>query len=66
MRHAAQAFAGARHFERVEDLLAALAPALPGCASVLVKGSRYMRMERVVQAIEAMAEAQTAVEESPC
>jgi len=66
MRHAAQAFAGARHFERVEDLLAALAPALPGCASVLVKGSRFMRMERVVQAIEAMAEAQTAVEESPC
>ncbi|HMM87122.1 UDP-N-acetylmuramoyl-tripeptide--D-alanyl-D-alanine ligase [Azohydromonas sp.] len=51
--HAAQAFgAGARHFDRVDDLVAALAE-LPPAASVLVKGSRFMRMERVVQALEA-------------
>ncbi len=43
----------ARHFARVEDLLAALAHAgePPGAASVLVKGSRFMRMERVVAAL---------------
>ena len=40
----------ARHFERVEDLLAAL-PDAPSCASALVKGSRFMRMERVVAAL---------------
>ena len=52
MRHAVPAFPGARHFETVEQLLAALPSVLPGVASVLVKGSRFMRMERVVQAIE--------------
>ena len=67
MRHAAQAFPGARYFERVEDLLAALAPALSGSASVLVKGSRFMRMERVVQAIEAWAAAvPAAAKETAC
>jgi len=51
--HAAQAYgAGARHFAEVSDLLAALAQA-PAAASVLVKGSRFMRMERVVQAMTA-------------
>ena len=43
---------GARHFERLEDLLAALAPELDADTTVLVKGSRFMRMERVVQALE--------------
>ena len=47
---AAAAFPGARHFGRVDDLLAALAaePGAPDCAAVVVKGSRFMRMERVV------------------
>ena len=50
--HAAAAFGPtARHFESVDALLAALAQA-PAVASVLVKGSRFMRMERVVQAIQ--------------
>ena len=67
MRHAAQAFSGARHLERVEDLLAVLAPALSGSASVLVKGSRFMRMEQVVQAIEAWAAAvPAAAKETAC
>ncbi len=44
------AFPGARRFADVESLVAALAQA-PGFASVLVKGSRFMRMERVVAAL---------------
>jgi len=45
---AAQAFGTqARACETVEDVVAALREAAP--ASVLVKGSRFMRMERVVQ-----------------
>ena len=48
---AARAFGpAARHFDSVENLIAALAQA-PDCASVLIKGSRFMRMERVVAAL---------------
>ncbi|MDD5179929.1 MAG: UDP-N-acetylmuramoyl-tripeptide--D-alanyl-D-alanine ligase [Gallionellaceae bacterium] len=47
--HAAHEFgAGARHFERIEDLLATLDKELDADSTVLVKGSRFMRMERVV------------------
>jgi UDP-N-acetylmuramoyl-tripeptide--D-alanyl-D-alanine ligase len=48
--HAAQAFAGARHFASVAELVAAL-PQAPAAASVLVKGSRFMKMEQVVAAL---------------
>jgi len=48
--HASAAFHGARHFDDVAALLAALAGA-PACASVLVKGSRFMKMEQVVAAL---------------
>jgi UDP-N-acetylmuramoyl-tripeptide--D-alanyl-D-alanine ligase len=52
MSHAARAYGGAaRHFDTVDALLAAL-PQAPVAASVLVKGSRFMKMERVVQALQ--------------
>jgi UDP-N-acetylmuramoyl-tripeptide--D-alanyl-D-alanine ligase len=47
-REAVAAFGqGARHFASAEHLRAAL----PAAATVLVKGSRFMRMERVVAAL---------------
>ena len=50
--HAAAAYGpGARHFDTTEALIAALGSA-PACASVLVKGSRFMRMENVVGALQ--------------
>src|SRR5690606_32526791 len=42
---------GARHFEDMASLLAAVRAALPTVGSVLVKGSRFMKMEQVVEAI---------------
>ena len=47
---AASAFGvNARHFERIEDLQSALENELDADTTVLVKGSRFMKMERVVQ-----------------
>jgi UDP-N-acetylmuramoyl-tripeptide--D-alanyl-D-alanine ligase len=53
--HAAAAFSGARHFAHVDELLAALAaaPGAPDCAAVVIKGSRFMKMERVVAVLMA-------------
>ncbi|HVO05541.1 MAG TPA: UDP-N-acetylmuramoyl-tripeptide--D-alanyl-D-alanine ligase [Burkholderiaceae bacterium] len=49
--HTAQAFgAAARHFADAPEVIAALSEA-PPCASALVKGSRFMGMERVVRAL---------------
>ncbi len=42
---------GAHHFERIEDLLSTLDKELDADSTVLVKGSRFMRMERVVSAV---------------
>ena len=53
--HAAAACEGARHFNDMAALLAAVRDALPTVGSVLVKGSRFMKMEQVVEAIAAMA-----------
>lgn len=40
---------GAMHFERIEELLAQLENELSSDTTVLVKGSRFMQMERVVK-----------------
>jgi UDP-N-acetylmuramoyl-tripeptide--D-alanyl-D-alanine ligase len=51
---AAQAFGvGACHCARFEDVVAAIAPRLGPRVTVLVKGSRFMQMERVVTALAA-------------
>jgi UDP-N-acetylmuramoyl-tripeptide--D-alanyl-D-alanine ligase len=42
---------GGRHFASVEALVAELTPLMDKDTTVLVKGSRFMRMERVVEAI---------------
>ncbi|WP_124703167.1 UDP-N-acetylmuramoyl-tripeptide--D-alanyl-D-alanine ligase [Sulfuriferula multivorans] len=44
--------AGAMHFERIEELLAELENRLDAGVTVLVKGSRFMQMERVVKSFE--------------
>ncbi len=44
---------GARHFDDVAQLIAELQSKADATATVLVKGSRFMRMERIVQALEA-------------
>ena len=51
--HAVRAFgAGAHHFARIEDLLAEAEGALAPGVTALIKGSRFMQMERVVKRFE--------------
>ena len=52
-RHSAQAFGdGAWHFESIQELLTDLENRLSPTVTVLVKGSRFMEMERVVKSFE--------------
>ena len=55
-REAATAFGPARHFNDMAELAAAVVAALPHVASILVKGSRFMKMERLVEAVSAATE----------
>ncbi|MDR3371474.1 UDP-N-acetylmuramoyl-tripeptide--D-alanyl-D-alanine ligase [Rhodoferax sp.] len=49
-------FNNVKAYVEMIDLQTAVAAALPGVASVLVKGSRFMKMERVVDSIVAAAQ----------
>lgn len=54
-----------KHFPDVDGLNAAVREALAKAESVLVKGSRFMKMERVVEAITAHAAGQDNNKETP-
>jgi UDP-N-acetylmuramoyl-tripeptide--D-alanyl-D-alanine ligase len=56
---ASKAYGDAAHFTDVNSLNAALLDTLKNYRSVLVKGSRFMRMERVVNALAAPAQNST-------
>ena len=47
---------GAQHFDSMQALQQAACEVLPKVGSVLVKGSRFMKMEQVVQALQACAD----------
>ena len=53
--HAARAFGAARHFDNMALLQAAVRETLPALGSLLVKGSRFMKMEQVLEALTAPA-----------
>lgn len=55
MANAASEF-GNKHSAALEDLMATLQMAVTPDSLVLVKGSRFMRMERVVQALQGIAQ----------
>ena len=50
---ASAVFEGAQHYASMESLIPAVQNELPHVASALVKGSRFMRMERVTEALHA-------------
>ncbi|RYX97181.1 MAG: UDP-N-acetylmuramoyl-tripeptide--D-alanyl-D-alanine ligase [Comamonadaceae bacterium] len=49
----ASQFTGGRHFDDIQPLIDAVIAELPVASSIVIKGSRFMKMERVVQAIAA-------------
>ncbi len=50
-QHSSQAFEGAVHFSDMDSLQARILSDISAYNSVLVKGSRFMKMERVVEAL---------------
>ncbi len=60
---ASSSFGPGQHFDDVDALMTAVLAQLPQVRSVLVKGSRFMKMERVVQAIAAHVSALTKTHE---
>jgi len=65
--HACPPFPGARHFDAMPALIDAVRAQLPTVASVLVKGSRFMKMEQLIDALATGAQAANATTgESTC
>jgi UDP-N-acetylmuramoyl-tripeptide--D-alanyl-D-alanine ligase len=62
---AAEGTSGVRHWTEVEALAAHVADTVARQRSVLVKGSRFMRMERVVRAAQAVASSEQQQKEEP-
>ena len=60
--HSSQAFQGARHFEDMNTLQEAILKDISRFQSVVVKGSRFMKMERVVESLRALTESSQATE----
>jgi len=58
-RHSAKVFSNAKHCASVDEVNAHVLALLPAVATVLIKGSRFMRMERVVQAVQSWVNTQT-------
>lgn len=56
--HAGQAYGAVQHFDHMDSLLAAVAQHGVQFQSIVVKGSRFMKMERVVEALQALASGQ--------
>ena len=54
-RHAIEAYGSGTHCETMDGLQAAVLARLPKVGSVLVKGSRFMKMERVIETLQATA-----------
>ena len=63
--HAAAAFGGGQHFDNMALLQAAVRAALPTLGSLLVKGSRFMKMEQVLAALESAPQTDNAAQEVP-
>ena len=57
--HSAKAFGSARHFEDMDSLLASVTAQVGQFRSVVVKGSRFMKMERVVHALQTQSTAES-------
>ena len=58
--------AGGQHFKKIESLIDALRSELTPETTVLVKGSRFMRMERVVEALVDAPAEPPSTEDKPC
>ena len=67
-QHTAKACAHAQHCQDMAELQNTVNALLPSVATVLVKGSRFMRMERVVQALQQSHQQQSALpqQEASC
>ena len=58
-RHSAKVFANAKHYNSIDEVNSQVLALLPTVATALIKGSRFMRMERAVQAVQSWVHTQT-------